>query len=63
MGDRFFTQTRCDRCGKELEARTMSWFTKETICLDCSKKEQVIKAKLREKGLADGEGCGYIPEV
>ena len=61
--DTFFNQTTCDRCHKDLNrVRIMSWFTAETICTDCSDKESVIKAKLREKGLADGEGCGYIPE-
>jgi len=43
----------------------MSWFTEETICMECSDKERAIKAALRLKGQddADYEGCGYIPKV
>ena len=57
----FFTQTHCDRCQKPLvPARIMSWFTKETICMDCSKKEKELRAKLPNNG-RDYEGCGYVP--
>ena len=57
----FFTQTHCDRCQKPLvPARIMSWFTKETICMDCSKKEKELRAKLPNHG-RDYEGCGYVP--
>jgi len=61
----FFHKDKCDRCGAPLGAFTMSWFTEETICLDCSAKEDEIKKKLREAGKdpADYEGCGYVPEV
>jgi len=39
--DRFFTQTRCDRCGRSLAGgRTMSMFNEETICMDCAGKER-----------------------
>ena len=39
--DRFFTQTRCDRCGRSLVGgRTMSMFNEETICMDCADKER-----------------------
>ncbi|MFW6008041.1 MAG: hypothetical protein ACOCP8_02140 [archaeon] len=64
-GDEFFNKKYCDRCGGKLKGRIMSWFKKETICMDCSKKEDKIKEKLKEKGEnpADYEGCGYIPEV
>ena len=37
--DPFFTQTNCDRCNSPLPVRTMSYFTTETICMDCSDKE------------------------
>lgn len=58
------TATSCDRCGGELKARTMSWFTEDTICMDCSNKEQVIKRALRDKGDSSAmEGCGYVPRV
>ena len=37
--DRFFTQTKCDRCGRSLAGgRTM--FNEETICMDCADKER-----------------------
>ena len=64
MKDQFFDQSNCDRCGGSLEIRTMSWFTEETICPDCSDKEDVMKRDMRERGLNpdDYEGCGYIPE-
>jgi len=63
MNDDFFSKRNCDRCGKELDARIMSWFTTETICMDCSDIEKVIKEKLREMGIKDAmEGCGYVPK-
>jgi len=62
--DPFFTQTYCDRCSNDLRVRTMSWFTTETICMECSAKEDVIKQKLRERGIEDAmEGCGYVPKI
>ena len=61
-GPEFFTQKTCDRCGGPLPVRTMSWFTDETICGNCSKKEREIRDKLPNQG-RDREGCGYIPEV
>lgn len=60
--DDFFDKKNCDRCGKPLMARIMSWFTDETICLDCSKKEIEIKKQLPDYGNSY-EGCGYIPEI
>ena len=65
----FFIQKSCDRCGASLEAgRTMSFFTKETLCLECSKKEDEIRQKIREQ---DGdpnadlkyENIGIVPKV
>ena len=39
--DKFFTQTKCDRCGGSLEkGRTMSMINTECICLECKEKEQ-----------------------
>jgi hypothetical protein len=63
--DQFFSQRRCDRCKGDLQTRIMSWFTDETICGNCSSKEDEIKKKLRAKGddPAKYEGCGYIPQV
>jgi len=60
--DKFFGKTKCDRCGKDLKGFTMSWFTEEAICIDCSEKETQIKKKLPEGG-KDYEGCGYLPEI
>lgn len=58
--DTFFSQTNCDRCGSKLTIRTMSWFTEETICMECKTKESAIRAKLPDNG-TNWEGCGYIP--
>lgn len=64
FNDKFYTQKRCDRCGQELIIRITSWFTKETICHDCSEKEDGIKRVLRAKGFKDAkEGCGYVPKI
>ena len=60
--DRFFTDENCDRCKNSLESgRTMSWFTEEAICMDCSSKERELRGTLPKNGF-DYEGCGYIPE-
>lgn len=63
--DRFFSVPHCERCKKSLkhEARTMSWFNDQTICMECSDHEDTIKKKLREQGKSTMEGCGYIPQV
>jgi hypothetical protein len=60
--DKFFTQESCDRCGNVLAIRTMSWFTRETICGECSDKEKVIRKSLADYGRGY-EGCGYVPGV
>jgi len=62
MEDQFFSKNNCDRCGDKLTSRTMSWFTEDTICLDCMEKEEEIRGKLPCGG-KDYEGCGYVPEV
>ncbi len=60
--DTFLSHEHCDRCTNELPARTYSWFTDETICMECSEKETAIKKSLRAKGIKDAmEGCGFIP--
>lgn len=63
--NQFYTQTKCDRCGKFLAVRTMSWFTTQTICMACCSIEQNLKKEMRKKGMNpdDYEGCGYIPKV
>ncbi len=56
----------CDRCLQSLakgggcSVYTTSWFTTETICMDCKAKEQEIRKHLPNHG-HDFEGCGYIP--
>ena len=62
MKDKFFEKQNCDRCGTKLNARTMSWFTEETICLNCSESEAEIKKQLPESG-RHFEGCGYLPNI
>jgi hypothetical protein len=66
MGDKFFTQSSCDRCGDSLsgKTRTMSWFTEECICGKCSKEENEIKKRALDKGVDSRslEGCGFIPK-
>jgi hypothetical protein len=61
--DKFFTQQHCDRCHKELGARTTSWFTTECLCIDCSNQETALKDALRRKGRPAVEGCGYLPKL
>ena len=58
----FFNQENCDRCKTKLTGRTMSWFTDETICMDCSIEEYKIKKALPEGG-KNYEGCGFIPTL
>jgi hypothetical protein len=62
MKDTFFSKTRCDRCSNKLDARTMSWFNDQTICMDCSEKEAEIKKNLPDGG-RDHEGCNYLPNI
>jgi hypothetical protein len=62
--DAFFSQESCDRCGIRLAARTMSWFTDETICTECAHSESALKSRLRAAGIDPDEleGCGCLPE-
>lgn len=40
MADKFFTQTRCDRCGGSLkDGRIMSMYSTECICMKCNDEE------------------------
>jgi len=61
MSDKFFTQNNCGRCGNTLTSRIMSWFTEDTICMDCMRKEREIRDSLPNGG-KDYEGCGYLPK-
>jgi hypothetical protein len=60
--DEFFIKEFCDRCGNGLIARTMSWFTTETICIPCAGDERNIRRCLPNMG-KDFEDCGYIPKT
>jgi hypothetical protein len=44
---------RCDRCGKETQTQTMSWFNTDMICMECSdaesKRPDFQKAKAAER--------------
>lgn len=63
--DIFFVQKNCSRCPNPLTARIMSWFNEDTICMECSAKENEIKNALADAGKnpKNYEGCGYIPNV
>jgi len=63
--DTFFTKENCDRCGKELHGRTMSFFSEEAICMDCAKKESEVKAEMRRQGInpESYEGIGHVPDI
>jgi hypothetical protein len=62
MKDQFFTQSTCDRCGADIIARIMSWFTKETLCMECCRKEDEIKKALSKDNKGSMEGCGFVPQ-
>ncbi|MFZ7103015.1 MAG: gamma-glutamylcyclotransferase [Peptococcaceae bacterium] len=36
----FLNKEKCERCGQNLTAKTMSYFNTDTICLECSEKEK-----------------------
>ncbi len=60
----YFIQSTCDRCEAELtEGRMMSFFSNETICLECARKEEEIRVKMRleggEKADLGYQGCGF----
>jgi len=64
----YFIQPFCDRCEESLSnGRRMSFFTKETICLDCFKKEEEIRTKIvedvGEEADLEYDGCGFVPRV
>ena len=40
MPDIFFTQEKCDRCGRELTVRIMSRFNEDVLCPDCEQEER-----------------------
>jgi hypothetical protein len=45
----------------------MSFFMNETICLDCLRKEEEVRAKIRKDQGEDADleysGCGFIPSL
>lgn len=60
--DNFFSASFCDRCKGPLIKRTTSWFTEETLCMECHKKELEVRRCLPHGGRYF-EGCGFIPET
>lgn len=60
--DNFFDIKNCERCNDVLKARITSWFTEQTICINCSKQESDIRSKLKDGG-KHHEGCGYVPVI
>ena len=40
MSDRFFTVSKCDRCGRELPVRVISRFNTDTLCPECEQEER-----------------------
>lgn len=63
MTDTFFIQKHCDRCPNDLKTRTLSWFNDDTICMECSSKEDELKNLIVEQGKRTSafEGIGHIP--
>ena len=67
--DIFFLQKDCDRCQASLEeGRAISFFMRETICMECSRKEDEIHQKIRERDKdPDADmiyfGCGVVPKI
>ncbi len=45
----------------------MSFFSNETICLECGRKEEEIRAEIRQKEGTGADlkyqGCGFVPKV
>ena len=73
MSDRFFTLTKCDRCGASLEGgRIMSIFNTDCICMDCHRKERALPefkqatdaeiAEIRRRNY-NFKGIGYPADV
>lgn len=67
--DKFFSQERCNRCGKKLDGgRIMSMFNKDCICMECKEKEKndpryhkAVEAvrDMEARGYRNFEGIGY----
>lgn len=60
----------CDRCGKQSNASTGSWFSMEQICLDCSRAEEEhpdyeYARRMEAEAVANGDfnypGIGWTP--
>jgi len=65
----FFIQRYCDRCNRELGGRrSLSFFTSDVICADCSSEEEEIRKRIREE---DGDpnadlryqNIGFLPKL
>lgn len=58
----FFEQEHCERCYGDLSVRTTSWFSRETICANCSRWEDAIISACDESR-SSLEGVGSVPTV
>ena len=63
---------KCDRCRRDAQARTGSWFNQDMICLSCAEKEEAHpKFKLAQdreraevkKGNLNYEGIGLPSDL
>ena len=53
---------KCNRCEKKLTiSETMSWFTLEILCNECSDLERRIRFNLPNNGY-ELKGCGFVPD-
>jgi hypothetical protein len=61
--DGILRDDRCERCSRLIAVRTVSYFTEETICLECLGRERALMARLRDRGVDPGTlaSCGYLP--
>ena len=61
----FYHCTECERCGGSILTRTISFYTYQTICMECSEREAELRQKMRERGVNPNqyEGCGYMPQI
>ena len=61
--DGIIRDDRCERCGRVMGVRTVSYFTEDSLCRGCMEEERALMARLRARGVdpATLAGCGYMP--